>query len=100
MDSKGLVARIDDDAGFRGSLVRLIKSEGYLVVQFASAGSFLADRADEKLACVIVDLVMPGLSGIELQQRIKQVLPYVAVVFLTGHAEIQDSVHAMKAGAL
>lgn len=100
MDSKVLVAVIDDDAAFRESLVRLIKSEGYQVIQFASADSFLADRVHEQLACTIVDLRMPGLSGIELQQRITQMLPHVGVVFLTGQAGIHDSVDAMKGGAV
>lgn len=100
MDSRVLVAVIDDDTAFRESLVRLVKSEGYQVIQFASADGFLADRVHEQLACAIVDLRMPGLSGIELQQRITQMLPHVGVVFLTGHAGIQDSVHAMKGGAV
>lgn len=99
MDPK-LLAVIDDDAAFRESLVRLIKSEGYQVIQFASADSFLADPVHEQVACTIIDLRMPGLSGIELQRRIKQTLPHVGVVFLTGQAGIQESVHAMKDGAV
>jgi FixJ family two-component response regulator len=95
-----VVAVIDDDAPFRESLARLVKSEGYQVIQFASADAFLAESAPEGLACAIVDLRMPGLSGIELQQQIKQILPHVGIVFLTGHAGIPDSVHAMKAGAI
>src|SRR5262249_7376885 len=76
------------------------KSEGYQVVQFASADDFLAERGCHQVGCAIVDLRMPGLSGLELQQRIKEMLPHVSVVFLTGHAGIPDSVHAMKAGAV
>jgi len=95
-----MVAVIDDDAAFRQSLVRLLKSGGYQVIQFASADSFLAEYHGEQLACAIVDLRMPGLGGIELQQKIKQMLPHVGIVFLTGQAEIQDSVNAMKAGAI
>jgi FixJ family two-component response regulator len=100
VDSSVKVAVIDDDAAFRQSLVRLLKSNGYYVIQFASADNFLAERPDEQLACAIVDLRMPGLGGIELQQRIKQIFPHVRIVFHTGQAEIQDSVAAMKAGAV
>src|SRR6266446_10136378 len=100
MNSSVLVAVIDDDPSFRESLARLVKSEGYQAIQFASADAFLADRACEQLACAVVDLRMPGLSGLELQQRIRLMLPHVSVVFLTGRAEIPDSVNAMKAGAV
>jgi FixJ family two-component response regulator len=100
MASSVKVAVIDDDAAFRQSLVRLLKSDGYQIIQFVSADHFMAERHDEQLACAIVDLRMPGLGGIELQQKIKQMLPHVGVVFLTGQAEIQDSVNAMKAGAI
>jgi FixJ family two-component response regulator len=85
MNSSVAVAVIDDDASFRESLVRLIKSEGYHIIPFASADDFLADRACEQLACAIVDLRMPGVNGLELQQRIKEMLPHVSVIFLTGH---------------
>ena len=100
MNPSILVAVIDDDASFRESLARLVKSEGYQVIQFASADEFLAHSACEQLACAIVDLRMPGLNGLELQQRIKEMLPYISVVFLTGRAGIADSVHAMKEGAI
>jgi len=68
MNSSTVVAVIDDDRAFRESLARLVKSEGYPVVQSASANDFLADRAFGHLACAIIDLRMPGLSGIELQR--------------------------------
>jgi FixJ family two-component response regulator len=100
MDSKLLVAVIDDDPSFRDSLVRIIQSEGYRVIQFSSAADFLAYNRSEHIECAIVDLRMPGLSGIELQQRISEILPHVSVVFLTGHGDIQHSVDAMKAGAI
>jgi two-component system response regulator FixJ len=100
MDSSVKVAVLDDDAAFRQSLVRLLKSDGYQIIQFVSADHFMAERHDGQLACAIVDLRIPGLGGIELQQKIKQMLPHVGVVFLTGQAEIQDSVNAMKAGAI
>ena len=100
MNSNTTVAIIDDDAAFRESLGRLVKSDGYRVTQFESADDFLADPGHEQLACAIVDLRMPGLSGIELQRQIKEMLPHVAVVFLTGHAAIPASVQAMRAGAV
>jgi FixJ family two-component response regulator len=85
---------------FRQALARLVKSEGYEVIQFASGRDFLADQASAQLDCAIVDLQMPELSGLEFQQQINQVLPEIALVFLSGHAEVPDSVHAMKAGAI
>ena len=100
MGSSDVVAVIDDDVAFSKSLARLVKAEGYQVIQFASAEEFLAEPARERLACAIIDLQMPGRNGIELQQQLKETLPHVAVIFLTGHAGIPDSVHAMKAGAV
>jgi FixJ family two-component response regulator len=100
MTSNAMVAIIDDDPDFRPSLARLLRSEGYQVTQFESADDFLAGHGHEQLACAIVDLRMPGLSGIELQRQLKEMLPHVAVVFLTGHAAIPDSVQAMRAGAV
>jgi FixJ family two-component response regulator len=100
MESSDLVAVIDDDTDFRHCLVRLLKSDSYRVAQFASADDFLAQPVSPQLACAIVDLRMPGLNGIELQQRMRQMFPLVGVVFLTGQADIPDSVNAMKAGAV
>jgi FixJ family two-component response regulator len=100
MQSGVKVAIVDDDAPFRESLARLIESEGYEVIQFASADAFLNDGASEQLACVVIDVRMPGLSGVGLQQQIKQILPHIAVIFLTGYGEVPDSVQAMKAGAI
>jgi FixJ family two-component response regulator len=100
MGSSDVVAVVDDDAAFSKSLARLVKAEGYQVIQFASADDFLANPAHEELACAILDLRMPGRSGIELQQQLKETFPHVAIIFLSGHAGIPDSVHAMKAGAV
>jgi FixJ family two-component response regulator len=100
MEPRVTLAIIDDDASFRDSLARLIKSEGYHVIHFASADDFLADPVHEQVDCAVIDIQMPGVGGLELQRRINEASPYVSVVFLTGHAGIPESVRAMKAGAV
>jgi FixJ family two-component response regulator len=100
MEPRPTLAIIDDDASFRDSLARVVKLEGYRVIHFASADDFLADPVHEQVDCALLDIQMPGLDGLELQKQINEVSPHVSIVFLTGHAGIPESVHAMKAGAV
>jgi FixJ family two-component response regulator len=93
------VAIVDDDDGFRRSLARFIQSAGIDVATFTSAEDFLASPIQKDIDCAVIDLQMPGLSGLQLQDEINQTLPHLAVVFLTGHGEVSLSVRAMKAGA-
>jgi FixJ family two-component response regulator len=94
------VAIIDDDESVRKALLRLMKSAGIDAVVFASAQGFLDDPVRQQADCVVTDLRMTGLDGLELQEKLNQVLPDVSVVFLTGYGDIPTSVHAMKAGAV
>jgi FixJ family two-component response regulator len=86
---------VDDDEDMRSALTRLLRAEGFEVRAYASAGDFLLKPPPPGAGCVVLDLQMPGPSGLELQQAIS--LP---IVFLTGRGDIESSVRAMKAGAV
>ena len=95
-----IVFVVDDEAGMRKALTRLLRSEGFDVRAFASARDFLAAYRAEETACLVLDLAMPELDGIELQRRLTYAGVLVPIVFLTGHGDIPMSVHAIKAGAV
>ena len=91
---------VDDDASVLKSLDRVLRSMGFAVETFNSSQSFL-DQCDlERQGCVLLDLAMPDFSGIQVQQRLVEAGSLLTVVFLSGAAEIPDSVSAMKAGAV
>jgi FixJ family two-component response regulator len=100
MPDRITIAVVDDDQSFRDSLARLIKAAGMKPATFASAADFLANPLRASADCALIDLRMPGLSGLELQQEVSRVAPHLSVVFLTGHGEVASSVRAMKAGAV
>jgi FixJ family two-component response regulator len=91
---------VDDDASVRRALARLIKSAGHQVQTFASAREFLGTRAGEEAACLVLDVRMPDLTGIDLQRELQSLNRNVPIVFITGHGDIPMSVQAMKAGAV
>ena len=92
---------VDDDASVRRALARLIKSAGHQVQTFASAREFLATKAcGEEAACLLLDVRMPDLTGIDLQRELQTLNRNVPIVFITGHGDIPMSVKAMKAGAV
>src|SRR4029453_8474386 len=91
---------IDDDAPVRKSLKRLLDAADYKVELFESAADFLARPPFQGASCVIVDVRMPGLSGIDLQKTLVQRRRQEQLVFLTGHGDIPICVQAMKAGAV
>jgi FixJ family two-component response regulator len=95
-----VVSVIDDDASVRSSLQNLLRSVGLSVAVFASATEFLASPHSESPGCVILDVRLPGLSGLELQDQFLRGRPDLAIVFITGHGDIPMSVRAMKAGAV
>jgi len=95
-----LIAIVDDDPSVREGLSSLIRSAGLKVESFASAQEFLARPAAEAPSCLVLDLQLPGLSGLDLQKRIAEVGMEIPIVFLTGHGNIPASVQAMKAGAV
>jgi len=96
----GKVIVVDDDASVRRSLRRLLTGAGYEVEEFASAEEFL-DRANgEEPACAVLDLAMPGMDGLALQQELVSNKFPLGLVFLSGHGDIPASVAAMKQGAV
>src|SRR5262245_21019752 len=96
----GCISVIDDDPLVRKSLERLLSAEGFRVCGFGSAQEFLSRPHTGAAGCVIVDLAMPGLSGLELQRALAETDDPRPVVFLSGTADVPASVDAMKAGAV
>src|SRR5437762_14115534 len=97
---KSLVFAIDDDASVRKGVARLLRSAGYNSETFESASDFLARPPHSGPSCVIVDIQMPGLSGIELQEDLIRRRREEPLVFITGHGDIPMCAQAMKAGAV
>ena len=98
--SDAIIAIVDDDASVREGLQSLIRSAGWRVETFVSAQEFLGRLGAEAPSCLILDLQLPGLSGLDLQKRMAKVGLEIPIVFLTGHGDIPASVQAMKAGAV
>jgi FixJ family two-component response regulator len=94
-----IVFVIDDDKMIRDGLQSLIRSVGLRVETFASAQEFLAAQRPDAPACLVLDVRMPGLSGLDLQNQLTGSNIYVPVIFITGHGDIPMSVRAMKDGA-
>ena len=90
---------VDDDPSFNTSLERLLRASGDPVACFHSAAEFLARRPPGAPGCVVVDLHMPGMDGLALQQALAQSADPLPIVFLTGHGDIPTSVRAMRLGA-
>jgi FixJ family two-component response regulator len=99
-ESDALIAIVDDDPSVRRGLQRLIRSAGWKAETFASAQEFLARPLADAPSCLVLDLQLPGLSGLHLQQRMAELGLDIPIVFLTGHGNIPASVQAMKAGAI
>jgi FixJ family two-component response regulator len=99
-DSDSIIAIVDDDPSVREGLSSLIRSAGWRVESYASAREFLAGTGGEMPSCLILDLQLPGLSGLDLQKRMAEMELEIPIVFLTGHGDIPASVQAMKAGAV
>jgi len=99
-ESNAIIAIVDDDASVREGLHSLIRSGGWRVETFVSAQEFLGRLGAEPPSCLVLDLQLPGLSGLDLQERMAKVGLEIPIVFLTGHGNIPASVQAMKAGAV
>jgi FixJ family two-component response regulator len=91
---------IDDDRSVRESLRNLLSSVGLAVEVFASAQEFLSARRPDAPGCLVLDIRLPGLSGLDLQQELARRGATLPIVFITGHGDIPMSVRAMKAGAI
>jgi FixJ family two-component response regulator len=95
-----LVGIVDDDASVRKGMARLVTTAGYRVEVFASAREFLARPQHEDLCCLVLDVRMPGLTGLELQEALAVAGNRMSIVFVSGHGDVVGSVKAMKAGAI
>jgi FixJ family two-component response regulator len=100
MDAEALVFVVDDDAPMRASLQNLLRSVGLRVEAFASAQEFLRSTRPDVPSCLVLDVRLPGLSGLELQQRLAEGDMAMPIIFITGHGDIPMTVQAMKAGAV
>src|ERR1700688_656525 len=90
---------VDDDAGVRNSLRFLLKSVGHVCQTLASANEFLETYQPKQPGCLILDVRMPGMSGLELQQQLNLRGAIIPVIFITGHGDIPMAVEAIKHGA-
>src|SRR2546425_1124259 len=91
---------VDDDASVREALGSLLRSAGFTVETFASAEEFLARPPADLPGCLVLDVGLPDLSGLGLQQRMAEMNREIPIVFITGHGDVPTSVRAMKAGAV
>ena len=98
--NSSVVFVVDDDAAVRESLDSLIRSVGLHVESFATAAEFLRRKTSETPACLVLDIRLPGLSGLDLQREMLGSERSVPIIFITGHGDIPMSVRAMKAGAV
>jgi len=95
-----LVAIVDDDESVQRSLQDLIESDGLTALCFGSAEQFLDSDARNKAACLITDIRMPGMSGLDLQAKLKAERCRIPVIFITAHGETEMRIHAMRQGAV
>ena len=95
----GTVYIVDDDASFLRSLSRLLTALGYAVEAYASAQDFFARPAPDRPGCVVADLQMPDINGLQLQDQLRRSSEPLPVIFLTGQGDIPSTVSAMRSGA-
>jgi FixJ family two-component response regulator len=99
-ETDAMVFVVDDDAPMRESLKNLIRSVGLRAELFASAQEFLRSKRPDVPGCLVLDVRLPGLSGLDLQRRTSQAGLEIPIIFITGHGDIPMTVRAMKAGAV
>ena len=95
-----LLAILDDDESVQGALQDLIESEGLSALCFGSAEQFLNDGAQHKAACLIADIRMPGMSGLELQAKLRAEQCQIPIIFITAHGDAEMRIVAMREGAV
>ncbi|MBY0323074.1 MAG: response regulator transcription factor [Reyranella sp.] len=91
---------IDDDEDMRSALGNLFRSVGHEVKLFGSAAEFLQDTSSDAPGCLVLDVRLPGMSGLDFQNKLASTNAHIPIVFMTGHGDIPMSVRAMKAGAV
>jgi len=99
-EAQPIVHVVDDNSSFRAAVTRLLRAANYRVASYASAAEFLKCDPGGAPGCVLVDLKMPKVSGLDLQKELAGMENWLPVIFLTGHGDIAASVQAMKAGAV
>ncbi len=99
-DTEGVVFVVDDDESLRRSLANLVRSVGLRVEAFGSAQEFLRGQHPDVPSCLVLDVRLPGLSGLDLQKRMAEADSEIPIIFITGHGDIPMTVQAMKAGAV
>jgi RNA polymerase sigma factor (sigma-70 family) len=99
-ETKPTIFIVDDDPSVRESTELMLKSVGFNVKTFVSAQDFLKANVQEGLGCLILDVRMPGMSGLDLQEKLVSAKTPLPVIFITGHGTVPMSVRAMKAGAI
>jgi FixJ family two-component response regulator len=99
-EDKGIVFVVDDDASMRRSLESLLRSVGHDVRLFSSAPEFMQAARTDAPACLVLDVRLPGMSGLAFQQELAKAGVSVPIIFVTGHGDVPMSVRAMKAGAV
>ena len=100
MSENPLIAVVDDDASMRGALRNLLRSVGFRAAAFASAEEFLQASQLQDTACAIVDVRMPGMSGLELQQHLATIQYPIPLIFITAHGDAEARARALRAGAV
>jgi FixJ family two-component response regulator len=100
MNPSARVFLVDDEPGMLKSLTRLLRAEGFTVVAFPTAEAFLGAYQPSEVGCLVLDVAMPGIDGLELQRQLSREGIMLPIVFLTGHGDIPMSVRAIKAGAI
>ncbi len=95
-----VVSIVDDDVSVRRSTRRLLRSSGFRAEAYASAEEFLDSKSAAETACLILDLRMPAMNGLELQRRLAQNGDHVPIIFLSAHASEEDERSALRAGAV
>ena len=100
MSAAPLIHVVDDDESFRASLVDLLKAAGLEARAYASTGEFLLDRTPDRPGCLLLDMRLPGPSGLDLQAALLRQGNTIPIIFLTGHADVASGILAMKGGAV
>ena len=95
-----LIHVVDDDESLRTALLRLLTAAGFEARGYASTGEFLSHPQPDRSGCVLLDLRMPGPSGLDLQDAMRDHAIDLPIIFLTGHADVRSTIRAMKSGAV
>lgn len=100
MNSESTIFLVDDEDTFREGLCRLLGAAGIPVKSYASAEDFLQEYSSHLPGCLVLDLDLPGMNGLELQKKLNERKLRIPIIFITGHADIPKSVQALKSGAI